>query len=453
MMVAMMGSMVNALLSFITEAVILSSSEFILFGLAILGYMMVHSFSSLRSAEDKRTQAKESVVTELEFSSQEVLRRFERGDYQGVVALWPAVMCSGCVPSGAALSQIIESMQRLGMQVQVIAGDIRRALKQNTGLCEDAEGLCHLLEDLRRRGCACLLQALLSVFEEVELDIGQQMAACAASPGCVPQELPSSTGQHGHVEEEDEDASAEQAIVLSWTSPQDPNLASAKLLGGLTPDLAAHVFSFTELSDVLNCGGVACRGLHNAIWCQPDFWVAVGGPAFVNSFRCTERPTSIVPMIGCFRRWVFGLDGDWSLQVEQLGSCGHPTDALRSVLGYIQVLQVGDAALSDIWRLVRAAENAMQRAEVQDKVVLSVASELVATCQKRQDILGSVDNKDLTTALEAMEKRAEKEKLVDERNHWFFSDETDSSEQSPWHTTNEDHNLLSLSFLAVMDQQ
>merc|ERR1719155_304437 len=103
-------------------------------------------------------------------------------------------------------------------------------------------------------------------------------------------------------------------------------------------------------------------------------------------------------MIQSFRRWVFGIDGDWSLQVEQLGSFGHPGDAMRSVLGYVQVLQVGDAELSDIWRLVRSAESAMQRADVQDDVLLQVASEVVATCDKRRDIFGSVDIKDLRVA-------------------------------------------------------
>lgn len=444
----MMGTMTNTLLSFISEAIIFSSTELILFGIALLGYLMMYSFSlctfSLQTANEKSAKVCESdVISKAQCTSQEISHRFERSDYQGVVALWPAVMCSGCLPGGAALSQIIESMEKLGMQVQTIAGDIRRALKQNAGLCADVEGLCNVVDSLKFRGCVRLLQALFSVFEELESELGRNVIDATAGAlqsltpapaGCIPQ---------------DEETVAEQALVLQ-KPPLGPNVEAAQLLGGLTTDLAAEIFSFTELSDVRNCVGLACHGLHNAIWRQPDFWVGLGGPVFADSLNSTERPTSIVPMMGCFRRWVFGLDGDWSLQVEELGSVGHPADALRSVLGYVQVLQSGDATLYDIWRLVRAAESAMQRADVQDNVLLDVASELVATCQKRKDIFGSVDNKDLIAALVVMEKRAEQEKLADERNRWFFSDEAGFDEQG---ADNVDHSLLSLSFLAVMDQQ
>jgi hypothetical protein len=269
------------------------------------------------------------------------------------------------------------------------------------------------------------------------------------STGCVPQELLSFTGQRGQ-HPQFQDSTAEQAIVLQKAA-QDLNCGALQLLGGLTTDLAANVFAFTELGDVLNCAGLVCRGLHTAIWRQPDFWLALGGPVFADSLRGAERPTTIVRMRDSFRRWVFGLDDDWSLQVEQIGSFGHPSDALRSVLGYVQVLQKGDAELLDIWRLVRAAESAMQRADVQDDVLLGVALELVSICQKRSDVFGAVDIKDLNAALTAMEKRAEQEKNADEGNRWFFSDEVDSDEQEAWAASYADHSLLSLSFLAVID--
>merc|ERR1719171_3074859 len=110
----------------------------------------MNSFSSLRTIVTKTDKVcdENAVFSESECTSKKILRRFARGDYQGVLALWPAVMCSDCVPGGAAFAQIIESMQHFGMDVQVIAGDVRRALKQNTGLCRDTEGLCHLVEEL-----------------------------------------------------------------------------------------------------------------------------------------------------------------------------------------------------------------------------------------------------------------------------------------------------------------
>merc|ERR1719265_1973667 len=362
----------------------------------------------------------ESVVVPC--TSTQIEHRFKKGDHEGVVALWPAVMCSDCVPGGAALSQVIESMQQLGVQVQIIAGDIRRALKQNTGFAEDIEGLCQMVDDLRRRSCVDLLEAFLAVFEELEPDLALS-EVLTNTESALRSLRPTLEGQH---DEEHISFVTEQAIVVQ---KQDPNVLATQLLGGLMPELVADVFAFTELSDVLNCAGLACRGLHNSVWRQPDFWVALGGPAFVDSLQVADRPTSIVPMIGSFRRWVFGLDGDWSLQVEQTGSYGHPADALRSVLGYVQALQKGDASLSDIWRLVRAAESAMQRADVQDGVLMKAASELVGICAKRGDIFGSIDIKDLHTAFAAMEKRAEQRKDADERNHWFFSDEADGNGQ------------------------
>merc|ERR1719321_2105695 len=113
----------------------------------------MNNSSSLRTTETKTDKVcDESVVcSESECTAKEILRRFARGDYQSVLAVWPAVMCSDCVPGGAALAQIIESMQQVGRDVQVIAGDVRRALKQNVGLRGDAESLCHMVEDLRYR--------------------------------------------------------------------------------------------------------------------------------------------------------------------------------------------------------------------------------------------------------------------------------------------------------------
>jgi len=324
---------------------------------------------------------------------------------------------------------------------------------------------------------------LLAVFEELESELGDQVLQTAAratagchlaegnteaaegimkrhsslrslmtpsSTGCIPQELPSFTGQCGRdiQDHEDQGTGDNNAIVLQ-KAHHNSNNALADLLCGLTTDLVADVFAFTELRDVLNCAGLACRSVHNTIWRQPDFWVGLGGPVFVDSLCIAERPRSIVPMIRSFRRWVFGLDGEWSLNVEQLGSFGHPADALRSVLGYVQVLQPGDAELSDVWRLVRSAENAMQRADVKDNVLVGAASELLDVCQKRQDIFGSVDIKDLHAALVAMEKRAEQDKNADERNRWFFSDEAESNEQRTQHAA--DDFLSPLAFLAVMD--
>jgi hypothetical protein len=330
----------SALLSFIWEAMIVSSSELILFSVAFISYLMMNSFRSLHITGTKSDKVSEENVLFTECQS----------------------------PSKLSVT-----------------------LKDDLECCSSPQTLT----------------------------------------GCVLQE--------------ESEISSEQALVLQTESNQ-----VALLLGGLNPDLAADVFSFIELSDVLHCAGLTCRSLNIGIWCQPDFWVGLGGPVFAESFRVAERPKSALPMIRSFRRWVFGLNGDWSLNVEQLGSFNHPGDALHSVLSYVQVLQVGDAELSDIQRLVKAAESSMQRADAKDNALLQVATEVVVTCNTRQDIFSSVDIKDLSAALATMEKRAEQEKNADERHRWFFSDEAASDELGE--TCAADANdLLSLSFLAVME--
>merc|ERR1719420_1295380 len=94
---------------------ILSSSELTLFFVAVLGYLMMNSSSSARTTEIKTDKVchESEMSSESECTAKEILRRFARGDYQSVLAFWPAVMCSDCVPGGAALAQIIESMQQV----------------------------------------------------------------------------------------------------------------------------------------------------------------------------------------------------------------------------------------------------------------------------------------------------------------------------------------------------
>merc|ERR1719191_1870170 len=111
---------------------ILSSSELILFAMAVLGYLMMSSSSSFRATHTKVDKVcdESTVFNESECMSKEILRRFARNDYQGVLALWPGIVSSDCVLGGAAFAQIIESMQQLGMEACVIAADVQRALKQ-----------------------------------------------------------------------------------------------------------------------------------------------------------------------------------------------------------------------------------------------------------------------------------------------------------------------------------
>merc|ERR1719235_581102 len=145
--------------------------------------------------------------------------------------------------------------------------------------------------------------------------------------------------------------------------------------------------------------------------------MALGGPVFTESLHgIGQMPNSFRPVLVSFRRWVFGIDGDWSLALEQRASGMHPFNVLEEVIGVVKILHQGDTQSEDVSRLVRVSESAMQRADLRDKRTRSVASDLVAVCIEAsiaQEIFTSVDLEILTTALASMEERAKQQKDAD----------------------------------------
>jgi len=149
---------------------------------------------------------------------------------------------------------------------------------------------------------------------------------------CAPQELlalqdglssGSSTGQHGSSNQlvsrcKGADVFSEREFLLD------------ALLCGLPSDIVGHIFLFGNLSDVYNCVGVCSRGLHEGVWQQPDFWMALGGPVFLENF--TSAPSLIDPSattISAFRRWVYCLDGEWIEELERLALDDTPATLLE----------------------------------------------------------------------------------------------------------------------------
>lgn len=483
------SALCDALPFLLQEALTATSLELLLLFFSALGYILFSGFSSLtpRIANDKSVKEMTlEVDSKCEHIQKKIHCLFERSDFHGVVTLWPMLPH---LDSVATLTSLVLSMAQLGKDVQAIASEIKQALERNFRICEDAEGLCQLIEDLERHlhkkdhgDCyAALLDAVLSVLDgQFEVDVQvlnvaaqatitayltegniikaksladqhglQVFFRMSASVSRTPQELPdmhgfqSSTGQCDH------------ALQVHKTQNENaPSAAFASCLSKLPVDIVSDIFLFGELSDVRNCAGVSCRALHEAIWRQPDFWVSLGGTAFTGSLRIAgPAPASADLMIAAFRRWVFGIEGDWSLCLEQTASCGPPAKALREAQGLVQGLRPGDASLSEIWRLIRAVESAMQCADASDNEALSAASDLVTCCRNRLDIFGSVDVTELNDALTTMEERAQQQKLDNENRSWFFSmADLDAENNQDLEQDEHRDDLLSLEFLAVMEE-
>merc|ERR1719335_547661 len=225
---------------------------------------------------------------------------------------------------------------------------------------------------------------------------------------CAPRELLSpqtstwsSTGPHGQSKTTE---SRQQCKDAKWldqhnfrgpvaqssmavAAQQGSSVGLVALLYGLPSDIAAHIFLFNHLADVLHCAGLTCRTLHFNIWQQSDFWVSLGGPAFLEIFTpAVPLPKDPSSVLGAFRRWVFRIEGDWSQGLQQLAACEPPLTALHEAFDRIQGLRHGDVPPADISRLVDAVIQAMERMAVSDVEASDVAAALVARCQTRQDL-------------------------------------------------------------------
>lgn len=181
-------------------------------------------------------------------------------------------------------------------------------------------------------------------------------------------------------------------------------------VGSLPLDVVAHMLLFVEPRDVFHSVGVSCLQLHADIWQQTDFWLALGGPLFVQILHEAGSSTlssslAVGPVIGAFRRWVFGIEGSWSQGLLELADHGTPFEALSEVLSLTQGLCEGDAPDHDIWGLTKAAVIAMRRSTSCDKDSCRVATLLVRCCQKRPGVFDSAQLAELTSSLGSLQER------------------------------------------------
>lgn len=307
----------------------------------------------------------------------------------------------------------------------------------------------------------------------------------SAQVSCAPRELVStqasawsSTGRHGHTTRT---ASRQQCKDVEWSeqknlfvatvqaskavaSQQGPSAGLVTLVYALPSDIVAHIFLFSHLADVLNCAGLTCRTMNLGVWQQVDFWIALGGPAFVEVLTpAAPPPMDATLVLAAFRRWVFGIEGDWSQELQRLAACELPLAALQDAHDRMQGLRRAEVPHEDISRLVSAVLHAMERLTVSDVDAIDIAAALVARCQARQDLFDESQLDDIGATLGIVQERALQHKLdtlrpLDDEEEvldpWEWESNANLEVHKQAHAPIGGHTgrCLSLAFLAVMDE-
>jgi hypothetical protein len=242
----------------------------------------------------------------------------------------------------------------------------------------------------------------------------------------------------------------------------------------LSADILANIFLFGNLSDVKNCVGVCSPQLHEGVWQQPEFWMALGGSVFLENFKF-PKPASGVPApidlptatITAFRRWVYCLDGEWIEQLERQAHDETPVTLLDEAHSRIQGLRPDDLCNGEVWRVVQVIVQAMQRLQPAH-CGIEVAVTLVETCNRCQYVFNNSQLSSLKSELGNLQERALQQQL------WSTEDPEDEKPLDPWsldpwslelddcfskpltgvhggHTGHTDR-CLTMGFLAVMDE-
>lgn len=225
----------------------------------------------------------------------------------------------------------------------------------------------------------------------------------------------------------------------------------------LSSDVVANIFCFGHLSDVLNVAGTTCRTLHHGVWAQPQFWIALGGPAFVEHLGCgTVSSLGARIVTGAFRRWFYHIEDNWCGSLEQIAECNLPVEVFHEAHDYVRGLTLEDVTCADMWRLVHVITRSMQASSASDEDASDAASAFVARCCARTDLFGHEQLTALSAELGELQERSLQEKLSTEHpedvlDPWALADDSYSLETQPpvcGHTGR----CLSASFLAVMDE-
>jgi len=295
----------------------------------------------------------------------------------------------------------------------------------------------------------------------------------AKGSSCAPQELlalqdslssGSSTGQHGSSNE----LVSQYKGVDVFSNGEVP---LDTLLCSLPADIVGHIFLFGDLSDVKNCVGVCSRKAYEGIWQQPEFWMALGGPVFLENFEWPKSalgvPAPIDPSaatVAAFRRWIYRLSGEWIQELEHLAQDETPVNFLEEVLSRIQGLRPDDVCKGEAWRVIQVVVQAMQRLQPSE-CGTDVAVALVDCCDRCQDVFNNSQLSSLKSELGNLQERALQQQL------WSTEDPEDEKPLDPWSLDSWSLDLdlseskpltgacgghtgrcLSMGFLAVMDE-
>jgi len=158
------------------------------------------------------------------------------------------------------------------------------------------------------------------------------------------------------------------------------------------------------------------------------------GPVFLENLEFSKSaldsptPGPIDPSavtITAFRRWVYCLDGEWIEELERLSRDEDPVTMLEEAVSRIQGLRPGDVSNGDLWRIVQAASQSMQRLRPANPST-EAAVALIECCSKCQDVFNNSQLASLKSELGNLQEWALQQQL------WSTEDPKDEKPLDPW---------------------
>jgi len=170
-------------------------------------------------------------------------------------------------------------------------------------------------------------------------------------------------------------------------------------------ELLSNMMTFVDMADAKNTLALTCWTLCKSVWDQKEFWLAFGGPYFLQeSSQELKMMHSVTATRSAFRRWVFDIMPCWShhfaTRANELSSAAAIQDAYFLLSG----LSREDASAADLSRFIDATIQAINRST--DDEDDSLATAFVVRSRSRADLLGSKLLRDLEHALDDAAERA-----------------------------------------------
>jgi len=163
--------------------------------------------------------------------------------------------------------------------------------------------------------------------------------------------------------------------------------------------------AFVDMEDSKNTLALTCRTLCKSVWDQKEFWLAFGGPYFLQeSSQELKMIHSVTATRSAFRRWVFGIGTGWSHHFVKRANELSSAAALQDAYFLLSGLSREDASARDLSRFIEATVQAIDRST--DDEDDSLATAFVIRSRSRADLLGSKLLRDLEEALDDAAERA-----------------------------------------------